>query len=71
MNQYPPSDAQVLKLSLLTMPAQTSAKRRAREIAEERWGLRSAGKEKATPIAESGFGEVMPINRPLTIRSFR
>ncbi len=46
-NTYPPSDAQVLKPSLLTMPASPPVKRSARQIAEERWGLRPTSKEKS------------------------
>jgi hypothetical protein len=41
-NNYPPCEAQVLKPSLLTMPA-LPPKRTAREIAEERWGLSAKG----------------------------
>jgi hypothetical protein len=46
MNSYPMSEAQRITPTLLTMPAQPP-KRTAREIAEERWGLRATSKEKS------------------------
>jgi hypothetical protein len=50
-NSYPTSEVQRITPTLLTEQAKPPVKRTASEIADERWGLRKAEKEKPPPLA--------------------